>query len=242
MARTRTPVYRKIFAVLFAAGALNAQTFEVASVKRLAPESGSGARSTGAIPRQQEPARINYPHVSLQAVLTVAYGVDRDQVSGPQWLDDERYDIVATLPAGSSQADVPIMLRHLLADRFRLTVREATQSRKGFALVAGKGAPKLTRSKPNGNVGFNATASSVTFTGSTMAGFAKLLSRYLGAPVADETNMDGEYDLTVNVSMDDLRNGGAKGAVEDLGLKLEPRTMSVKSIAVEKADRIPTAN
>jgi uncharacterized protein (TIGR03435 family) len=121
-------------------------------------------------------------------------------------------------------------------------VREETQSRKGFALMAGTGAQKLTHSKPNGDVGFRATASSVTFTGTTMSQFARLLSRYLEAPVTDETGLDGDFDITVNVSMDDLRNGGARGAVQDLGMKLEPRTMSVKSIVVEKADRMPTAN
>src|SRR5580658_4924119 len=114
---------------------LSAQTFEVASVKLSAPETGSGPRSTGAVPRQQESARINYPHVSLKAVIAAAYGVDTDRVSGPQWLDDERYDISAKLPDGASPDQTPVMLQHLLADRFHMTAHEETRPGKGFGLL-----------------------------------------------------------------------------------------------------------
>ena len=158
-----------------ASSILSAQTFEVASVKRSAPEAGSGARSTGAVPRQQESARINYPHVSLKAVIAAAYGVDPDRVNGPQWLADERYDIQAKMPVGASPDQTPLMLRHLLADRFHMTVHEEARPVKGFALVVAKGGPKLTPAKVAGRKGFNTTADSVTFTSSTIEQFARTL-------------------------------------------------------------------
>src|SRR5580704_2838419 len=101
----------RLIAVLAIAAPLFAQSFEVASVKRADPETGSAARSTGAIPRQQEPGRINYPRVNLKSVIALAYGVAFDQIEGPQWLDDDRYDIIATFPAGASQEQVPAMLQ-----------------------------------------------------------------------------------------------------------------------------------
>lgn len=220
---------------------LSAQTFEAASVKLSPPETGSGARSTGAVPRQQESARINYPHVSLKAVIAAAYGVDPDKVSGPQWLADERYDIEATLPDGASPDQTPVMLQHLLADRFHMTAHEESRPGKGFALVAAKGGPKLKPAKVAGAVGFNATANSVTFTSTTMEQFARLLSRFVGSPVADDTGITGEFDVTVNTPMTELQSGSVS-AIQDIGLKLEPRVIKMRSIVVDKAEKIPTGN
>ena len=158
---------------------LSAQTFEVASVKRSAPDEGSGVRSTGAVPRQQEPGRINYPAVRLKGVIALAYGVDQELIDGPQWLSDERYDIMATLPAGSPQTDVPAMLQHLLAERFHMTVHEEARTRAGYALVPGKGPRRMTASKqPDGDsIGFETRGDQILFSNMTMAQFAAFLGR-----------------------------------------------------------------
>ena len=50
--------------------------------------------------------------------------------------------IMATLPAGATQDQVPVMLQHLLAQRFGMTVHEEIKPRSGLALVVGKGGPK----------------------------------------------------------------------------------------------------
>ena len=84
--------------LVFAVFALAGQTFEAASVGRAAPDSGVALGSTARFRWRQEAGRINYPGVRLKGVIAVAYGVDEDLVDGPQWLVDERFDIVATLP------------------------------------------------------------------------------------------------------------------------------------------------
>ena len=231
-----------VLLVLAAAGMLSAQTFEVASVRRSAPEGGGGARSTGALPPQTNPSRINYLNVNLKSVLAFAYGVDPADISGPQWLGDEKYDIVASVPPGAPQNQVPVMLQHLLTERFRMAVREETKAGKGFALVAGKGAPKVKPAKENGRVGFLTTATSVTFTTTTMAQFARTLSRFLGSTVTDETGMPGAFDIPLNATMSELQSGAVVSAIQDLGLKLEPRSIQVKALIVEKADKVPTDN
>jgi uncharacterized protein (TIGR03435 family) len=38
-----------------------------------------------------------------------AYDVKMYQVSGPSWLDTERYDIVAKVPAGATKEHVNVM-------------------------------------------------------------------------------------------------------------------------------------
>ena len=224
------------------AAALLAQSFEVASVKRSAPETGNTARSAGAIPRQQESGRINYPRVNLKSVIALAYGVAFDQIEGPQWLDDDRYDIIATFPAGASQEQVPAMLQRLLAERFAMTIHQETKARAGLALVVGKEGPKLTKATEKSQPGFRTTADSVAFTKATLPAFARTLTLLTGRHVTDETGIQGEYDILVRASMDDIKAGSISGAIQDLGLKLESRTTPAKFVIVDKANKIPTGN
>jgi len=218
-----------------------AQTFEVASVKRAAPQTGTGARITGAVP-QRDAGRVNYPSVDLKSIAVIAWHIDRDPIVGPPWMDDERYDIVATLPAGSTQGQVPQMLQHLLAERFHMAVHEETRSRNGLALLPSRSGAKLTRAKETSRPGYVSSVDRVTFGKVTLSGFARTLSLFTGRPVTDETGIAGEYDITLNASMEDLRSGAVAPPVQDLGLRLEARKMSAKFLIVDKADKVPTGN
>jgi uncharacterized protein (TIGR03435 family) len=227
--------------LLLCASLLAAQTFEVASVKRAAPQTGSGARVTGAVP-QRDPGRVNYPSVDLKSIVAIAWHIDRDLIDGPQWMGDERYDIVATLPAGASQDQVPQMLQHLLADRFHVIVHEETRSRTVLALLPSKNGTKLTKAKETSRPGYVASADRVTYGKLTLTGFARTLSLFTRRPVIDETGIAGEYDITLNASMEDMSSGTVAPPIQDLGLRLEPRKMSMKFLIVDRADKVPTGN
>ena len=75
-----------------------------------------------------------------------AYGVKGFQISGPGWLDSERYDIVAKLPRGATKAEFMAMLQNLLAERFKLTLHREKKDLPMYALVVGKNGPKLKES------------------------------------------------------------------------------------------------
>lgn len=45
-----------------------------------------------------------------------------------------RYDLVATMPAGTSKEQLQLMLRNLLADRFGLKAHMETRNTKAYAL------------------------------------------------------------------------------------------------------------
>src|SRR5664279_6215744 len=79
-------------------------------------------------------------------ILTNAYGVKNYQVTGPGWLDTERYDITAKVPKGATKDDLKLMLQGLLAERFKLTLHHETKELPMYALVVGKGGPKLKES------------------------------------------------------------------------------------------------
>ena len=70
------------------------RTFDVASVKRASPPPGGRVSSS----MRLDPGRFTCTNVSLGKLLVESYGVKDYQVSGPDWLDTEIYDITATLP------------------------------------------------------------------------------------------------------------------------------------------------
>lgn len=229
----------KIFALLLISlTALSAQNFDIASVKRSAPGTASDA-----IPAQSDPMRLNYSGVTLKAVLAQAYGVTPDQIVGPKWLGDERFDIVATLPAGAKPQQVPVMLQHLLADRFGVAVHEENKTAAFSALVPAKGGAKMKNvEKPEIGATVDLTSDNIQLKGYTMPAFARFLSTAMGHPVVDETALSGSFDITLYLSMADIKTGKIRIAIQQLGLAFENRTGPVKSLVVDKANKVPTDN
>ena len=269
--------------------------FEVASVKPAAPQT-AGRMMAG---MGGDAGRVNYTNVPLKNVLMRAYGVKIYQIAGPAWLDDERYDIVAKVPDGVPKEQIPVMLQNLLAERFRMTVRRETREQPVYALVVGKNGAKLKKSgdspppvskgpgggpaaRPTGAAGGSQPRGDVTFVfngaagplrfetkGMTLSSLAGMLSGMLDRPVVDMTGILGDYDITLDASMDELAgmraamagagampHAPADGApapesapsasiftsIQQLGLKLEPRKAPVEYIVVDKAEKVPTEN
>lgn len=80
---------------------------------------------------------------SMRQLLMLAYGLNAYQISGPEWMDSQRYEIGATIPAGATKQQVPLMMQSLLADRFHLAVHRETRLLPFYALVVGKRGPKF---------------------------------------------------------------------------------------------------
>ncbi len=86
--------------------------FEVASV-RSAPINVSGQEKV-ALGVHMDGSHVRIASFSLRDLIVRAYGVKAAQVTGPDWIASERYDVNATLPAGSTADDIPVMLQALL--------------------------------------------------------------------------------------------------------------------------------
>jgi uncharacterized protein (TIGR03435 family) len=96
------------------------------------------------------PTSFNVTNMPLRMLIVQAYRVSGYQlVGGPGWIDSERFDIVAKGPEGSRPDQTPLMLRGLLADRFKLKVHGETRDTPIYALVLarsdGKLGPKLSK-------------------------------------------------------------------------------------------------
>ncbi len=199
-------------------------------------------------------------------LIATAYGVDALNVQGgPTWLERDRYDIRAKVPPRTTQEDVKLMLRGLLAERFHLVVKTGTARMPTYILSAGAGKPKMTESEGAGEASCiplppppNPTAGAPSYITVnckhlTMAALADTLHNfaggYLDQPVIDETKLAGEWDFTIKwTGRGDLEKQGGDGisifsAVEkQLGLKLELKTAPRPVFQVASVDEIPTPN
>lgn len=138
--------------------------FEVASLRAVgplmkgdwpkgAPIPTAGLMSGG--PGTADPGHVRYTRVHMMAILKEAFGLPRDQFLGPSWLfppyndaTDERYDLQATVPAGTTKEGIAIMLQNLLKERLRLAYHYEKRDFDSYALVTGKGGPRLSSARP----------------------------------------------------------------------------------------------
>jgi uncharacterized protein (TIGR03435 family) len=234
--------------------------FEVASVK--VRPGGLESGSTGIPPLLAgDPGLLNYTGVSLAGVLARAYNVKPLQISGPDWLRTERYDITAKAPDHAPKGHIPEMLQNLLAERFRMTVHWDTREEMGYALVAGKTGPKLKKSDvadgdaPPKRSESMSGSGHMTWNASTLDDFAASLTVLVGRPVVDMTGVPGIFDIAIDAAPDSMPGlpsfGQADGnspfpsifnAVRILGLNLQPRRVPVKRLVVDSAQKVPTEN
>jgi uncharacterized protein (TIGR03435 family) len=149
MRLVRLKTYMKIATLFIAAGLAFAQTsakleFEVASVKP-APPPGDGRILVGGRggPGSQDPGQMTFNNATVKMLLINAYNVKSYQVTGPSWIDTERYNIIAKVPEGTSKADGQVMLQNLLAERFKIVLHRETKELPLYELNVAKGGSKL---------------------------------------------------------------------------------------------------
>jgi len=233
-------------------------TFDVASIK-VAPPGGRSFGTKGG-PGTPDPERITYTNLTLQGLLRDAYKVQ--QVIGPGWLEQERFDIIAKVPKGTKSPQVRQMLQTLLKERFRVVAHTESREFSVYELVVGKNGFKLKESAqdPKSAAGQPAEDGSAGFEiidgKHVRATFSKepigILLAYLGGsedrPVLDKTGLTGRYDFTLEYAPDGspAEVSGSfptfRSAIEQLGLKLQPSKAQLDVLIVESAERTPTPN
>ena len=167
--------------------------FEVATVKP-APPQPVGQVSTH---MNWDGHRLNFTGVNLQDMIARAYGVQRYQITGPSWLETERFDVAASFPADSKPDQMPLMLQSLLADRFKLTLHHVSKELPIFALTVAKGGPKIKITESE--TGINSNSDGVRkhmAAKASMPRLSEFLSREVSRPVTDKTGLNGAYEMT----------------------------------------------
>ena len=205
--------------------------------------------------------RYEIRNATMVDLIRTAYNVQPERISGgPSWLEWTRWDIAAPAAAGTTPAQLRDMLKALLAERFKLAVREDTTAMTGMALKV-NGTHKLKESSsPGGCQGQGAPDANgvplqtVTCKGQSMAQLAELLPRGMaayfpnGQQLVDETGLQGLWDFEFKVHPRQmLARAGSDGisldkALAEIGLKLEPKEMKVPAIVVDSVSAEFTPN
>jgi uncharacterized protein (TIGR03435 family) len=212
---------------------------------------------------QTRAGRYEIRTATMVDLISAAYKVDGDKVyGGPNWLELDRYDITAKLPAGSTPETQRIMLQALLTERFHLVARSDSKPMPAYILTAGKrpllkdadpAAPKGCQGKPRPQDAAPTAPVEVACHGMTAADIADNLHNmaggYLRQPVIDSTGLKGTYDFDLKwTGRGQLAAAGADGisifdAVDkQLGLKLDLQQSSLPVVVVESVDQKPTGN
>jgi uncharacterized protein (TIGR03435 family) len=133
-----------LFAVIALLGQAAAPAFEVASIKEALPLSiehiQTGQFHVGV---NINGSRADYGFMTLADLIPYAYGVKRYELSGPGWMSETRWDVLAKLPVGQPAHRAPAMMQRLLAERFKLAIHRENREQAVYALVVGKGALKI---------------------------------------------------------------------------------------------------
>jgi uncharacterized protein (TIGR03435 family) len=139
-----------------------------------------------------------------------------------------------------------------------------SQTKSGAVVSDGTGKSQKMTPSPDGK--------SMLFeiTGATLAELAEGLTPMSDHPIVDMTGLAGKYDVTLEISMQDLLNaaraagaavpppapadpskpaeaasepgGSLFTAIQALGLKLEPRKVPMPQIVVDHVEKTPTEN
>jgi uncharacterized protein (TIGR03435 family) len=136
--------------------------FEVATVKPRDPDHRRMPAGVTGGPGTSDPGRISYGGMTMRRLLLLAYEVTGEQLSGPDWLNDTDFDIMANVPPGSTKEQVHVMLQRLLMERFKMTIHHESQDKLAYDLSVAKTGLKLKETVyPNAKP---ASGSSIEFT------------------------------------------------------------------------------
>jgi uncharacterized protein (TIGR03435 family) len=247
-------------ACLLGGAAAEAQSFEVASIKRSAPASGdrqfTGVGTPGG-------GRLNTFGASLRMLITFAYNVKDYQISGgPGWANSEIYDIVAKADANAATPQLKVMLQTLLKERFKLMLRHETKDAPIYQLVVAKGGSKIKEDTTSARVTMGITGRGHAIgQKASIAMLVQTLGTLTGRPVVDKTGLASTYSFKMDWTPDPGEGGPPSMAgvaevapppdpngpslftalQEQLGLKLESAKGPVESLVIESAEK-PSEN
>ncbi|MEP6715233.1 MAG: TIGR03435 family protein [Terriglobia bacterium] len=97
--------------------------------------------------------RFEIRTATMVDLIRTAYGFDADKVvGGPSWIEMDRFDVIAKVPADVPPETRKLMQQALLADRFKLVIHKENRPLPTFALVVGK-KPQLKEADGTGDTG-----------------------------------------------------------------------------------------
>lgn len=189
---------------------------------------------------------VNAVNAPLLRIVSRAYGLTDDRVSGPAWLDSECYDIHSKAAGNATRLELMGMLRELLKERFHMAARLESDERPVFVLSVEKGGSKL---RPYGE-GSEVAASQqgILFMARHMPDLCERIGKVTGRPVIDRTGLEGDFMIVLRyVASPSGDPAGSETDIvaavrEQLGLQLHSQRGLVDVLKVDRIEKVPTPN
>jgi uncharacterized protein (TIGR03435 family) len=237
------------------------EAFEIADVH--ASPKVLNPRMSGGVPRG---TRFELKQGTMVDLVRVAYGLDADKVlGGPSWVELDRFDVLGKVPINTPTETARMMLQTLLADRFKLVVRQESRPMPVFVLSVGRGRPKLKEADGSGEQGCRPKPQTVppgpgeipqihySCRNVTLDAFVNFIHNfangYLTRPTINSTGLSGSWDLDMSwTGRGNLLAAGSAGislfdAIDkQLGMKMEPKDVPTPVIQIVSVNRTPTDN
>jgi uncharacterized protein (TIGR03435 family) len=236
-----------------------APQFEVASIKPRSEPLGALPGPQGARPG----GSFVFLNASLVRLVMYAFDLpDYQVVDGPAWARANRFDVEARAGRDASVADMRLMLRSLLQDRFKLATHNERREMPVYALVVdrrdGQLGPGLTIGCPQQDVRPPAQAppGAMTTTGcGSVATLVRGASLIMQGPVIDKTGLVGTFAWSMYSAPPVGGNFGPRAGGsgdlslpsyttalrEQLGLRLDATRGPVEVVVIDSAER-PSEN
>jgi uncharacterized protein (TIGR03435 family) len=192
--------------------------------------------------RRPGPGSYQRSGVSLRDVLAAANNVPSNRVIGPDWLDDQAWDVAFSVPPAIASAMWPLA-RQTLSATFQIQDHREDREIDVFVMRVVEGrTPRLRPSSPeqkqaNWNTKGSRTSQSASGSGWTLSMFGRaVLDKIYGEPVLNETGMEGRFDFEMTMAG---RSPEAYTAAlrDQLGLDVQKARRRVPHIVIDRAVR-----
>ncbi len=226
------------------------QSFEVASIRAVEGEGRRGPFES----IQVSPGSLTMRAVRFRTAVAWAYEVRDFQVTGPDWMEQLAFDIIAKSGEAAKEPELRRMLRDLLAERFKLEAHQEKKETPAFVLTVGKNGIPATV-KPSETAGDplvqpNLAKMEVSVKRAPVSQMVELLAKVLREPVIDETGLSGTFDATVNISKYIPDGSSAPDIVAlvlrviqaEFGLEVKHRKTLMDFVIVDRAEKAPVEN
>lgn len=226
---------------LAAVSLAQALRFETATITR--NQSGSSSSGSQILPD----GKVVVTNATVRDILHVAYDIPDFAIEGaPVWLATERFDITAQAPENASRDQLKEMMRELLAERFKLVVRQERRPLPVLELrksrADGTLGPNLIPARTNCETGgtsacpHEVSGGSFTAVAMPIRRIVLTLAEIEGRPVVDKTNLSGLYDVRLTWT---TNPSTFRAAVQDqLGLELKPVNEPAEVLVIDSVERL----
>ncbi len=181
-------------------------------------------------------------NVSLRELMAVAYGRNADRVLVPDNAPSTHFDFLVTVPRSPQE-----QLQQAIRKQLGYIARPEPHETAVLALkVQDANLAGLVISEADKKPGVEFRDGKLCFTHVPLRAFSSGLEQALGTPVVDKTGLTNLYDFSVAWSVEtqrllqnrDTAHGMIDKVLSDLGLGLQPDTVSVEMLVVKRAESL----